>query len=103
MGTQTISNLGPAEIGAISAAVAAVIQVLKMIIPAKFAPIACLLMSAIGVGAYAGQQGYAFGWNHLFDYFVAWGTVSCSATGIFSLTRTTGEGIKNALGPKLDE
>ena len=86
------------EIVTVSAAVIALVQLLKVAgLPDRLGPLAVLALAALGVGLWASSLG-GLAWASAWDLFAGWIAVATSAAGTFGLVRAA-PGLVAALRP----
>jgi hypothetical protein len=89
------------EIVTVSAAVIALVQLVKMPgLPDRLGPVAVLPVAALGVGLWVLSRG-SVGCDEVWGLFAGWIAVATSAAGTFGLVRAT-PGLVAALRPVRD-
>lgn len=81
------------DIGAVTIAVVALVQLLKWSgIPPRLAPVVVLIVSALGTGIWA-WSAQAASRATAFDLFTGWVLVAVSAAGVFGFVRAAPEAL----------
>ena|SRR5688500_9502745 len=84
---------------AVSAAVVALVQLLKWaVIPDRYGPVSVLGLALVGVAFWAWAEG-SFERTQAFEYFAGWIAVATSAAGVFGFTRAAAESVVRAMPP----
>jgi len=92
--------MGPEAIMSTSAAVVALVQLVKWAgLPDKAGPLVVLLFSLLGVSFWVWSSAGIFERQMAFQYFAGWITVSTSAAGVFGFTRAATGAVTSAKAP----